>query len=277
MKNIKLKQINKQFISGIMAGVITITLIGCSKEEKQYTNNVISVSSINELNKVKKINIRKTLALVNDNETLFVSYDNKDDLYVTDIFTNTKYRIYNGPFHNFFSSEATVKDVINDDIFIYDKEYKCQKINDYLPDSIGNLNKRNGYDKLTQFFLSTNNIDRRIFIEKDPEFISLENVIALTNGEEVLFAKYDNVCDQYITDIFNNKIYNVSSGYGNVINRFSSGIFIIKDDYYKVKSITTYPYIVENIIDGKISKSILRKSLKDANRGLKKTLVKQKN
>jgi len=275
MNNIKLKQINKRFISSIMAGIITVGLVGC---DKNINSNLISSATIiKDLSENKKLNFKKTLVLTNDEKTLFVEYKNVKDLYVTDIFTGTNYRIYNNDFYNRFSNSVPVEYIINDDVFIYNKKYYCEEINDYLESNNLRTNEYKSYDGIRKLFISLNNItgiDNKSSIE---EKIDIKNIIALTNGKEVLFVKYNTEEDMSIINIFNNKTYVVNESYNNVGERLNSGSYIIDNNHYKIEPITTYAYIVENIVDEKISKSVLKESFKDTNmniKNLKKSLTK---
>ncbi len=271
MKDIKIKQVNKKLIAGIMAGMITVTLVGCDIGSLKSCNTT-SIEICNE-----KVSIKKILVLTSDDQVLFVKYDNKDDEHVTDIFTNTKYTIYNGMFFDRFSKIITVKSGMKNSVFIYDIEYKIQTMNDYIASITNNPNKYNSYEELKQLFMELNNINSTVNSNTDSELISLENVVAFTKDGETLFVKYENKTDKYVTNIFEKKNYYVDESYANINARLSSGVYYANDKYYDVKSITLYPFIVENAVDGKIPKSILKESLNESNKDNKVLQKSNKN
>lgn len=254
MKNINLNNVNKKIISGIIAGVITVTLTGCDINHFNGYTTKIEISN-------EKVSLNKLLILTNDKETLFVRFDKKDDKYVTDIFTNTKYTMYDKIYFNFFAKETTVKQGMKNNVFIYDTEYKVYRMDEYINNITNNSKEYDSYNELQNLFIKLNNLNDDEVFSTNNNLVSLENVVVLTRKDKTLFVRYENKTDKYVTNIFENKKYYVDESYKNINNRLSSGSYYIDEEYYDVRSITLYPYIVENTVNGKISKDILEKSL----------------
>lgn len=275
---IKFKEINKSLIASIVAGTITFTLVGCSKNENKNTEQTQTVNTTDEQiiyveNDEKKINLEKVLALTNEEETLFARYDDMNSKYLIDVFTNTEYIIYDNRHEDLFCTYEKVEDIFNRYVYIYNKKYNVKSISDYIFNITDDFSKYNSYDILKKAFNYSNNINNEQIELNNSELVDLKNVVALESKEgNILFAKYNNLDDKYITDVFTKTKYNET--FYLVDNNLARGMYKINDVYYTIKSITTYPYIVDNVEDGKISKDILHQSFKKSNESKVKILKK---
>lgn len=228
---------------------------------KKVKNSKTNLCKGNKQTGLKNIMVLKDTS---NERTLFVKYNNLNDNYYTDIFTGFQYDIMT----NYIIGNTVQAIEWGWPNTICGRQYEYQNINKYISN---NSNSVNIYNTLKRAFCEANNINENNTINSNrSKSTNLKNVIVLKGNDNTLYVKYNNREDKYLKDVFSKMKYDSNIKVSKILR---TGTCIIDDTKYDVDNILLYPYIINNLENGKVPFEILQKSFLQANEKVK-TLVK---
>ncbi len=223
------------------------------KENENTTNQ--SQEEMTDVNQYDDyyISMKNVIALQNEGRTLFVSYENLEDNYVTDIFTKAVY-----PFSYTSKYAANVKQLERYKVYIYGEQYTQRSIGEVVPELISRTTENVPASILKEAYFKING--NATITSTDNDIIDVTKVFILKNSEQVLFVSYENLGDNYVTDIFTKAIYPFSytSKYAENIKQLGHYKVYIYGQVYAACPLSVSPDIIANVKEGKLSEGLLR-------------------
>ncbi len=223
------------------------------KENENTTNQ--SQEEMTDVNQYDDyyISMKNVIALKNTKHTLFVRYEELSDNYVTDIFTNAIY-----PLQNASGCASNVKELSDYPAYLFMEKYQQRSIGEVVPELLSRTTNRIPASILKDAYFRING--KATMTSNKEDRIDISKVLVLSNSEQVLFVKYEELSDNYVTDIFTNAIYPLqnASGYALNVKELGSYYGYIYQEYYQTTPLALISEVIQDIKQNQVSESLLK-------------------